>query len=214
MTRAERIRLDLAEQIITGRRLPGTALDELALAREYGASRTPVREALRQLAASGLVAQRPHRGAEVAAPSARDIGDMFQVMADLEALCASHAAVVMTAPEREALAGLHARMAPVVQAGDLEAYTQANDEFHALIYAGSHNGYLVELTQQTRQRLRPFRRAQFHSLGRLAASYAEHQAIVRAIQRADRAGAQAAMLQHIADVRDAYLGLSRSQPEG
>lgn len=208
MTRAEHIRHELSAQILSGARPPGSALDEQALAQEFGASRTPVREALRLLAASGLVAHRPRRGAEVVAPSTRELNDMFQVMADLEGLCAGHAAASMSPLERRVLAETHEAMAPIVRAGDMEAYANANEGFHALIYSGSHNAYLAELTLRTRQRLRPFRRAQFQSLGRLAASHAEHSRIVQSIMAANRAGAITAMTAHIADVRDAFLRVS------
>ncbi len=208
MTRAERIRLDLAEQILSGLRPPGANLDEMTLALEYGASRTPVREALRQLAASGLVAYTRHKGAEVAAPGADELAEMFVVMADLEGLCAGHCAVMMGADQRRDLEQFYIAMTPLVQAGDLAGYRDANDELHSLIYAGAHNRYLGDLTRQTRKRLQPFRRAQFQSLGRLAASHAEHGAIVTAILRADRATAFQAMTRHILDVRDAYQRLA------
>jgi DNA-binding GntR family transcriptional regulator len=210
MTRAETIRVDLTEQILSGRRVPGSPLDEHELAQTYGASRTPVREALRQLASSGLVAHRPHRGAVVAAPTPRMLQDMFQVMADLEGLCAGHAARHMTAAERDGLNRAHDDMAPIVRSGDHAAYAEANEGFHASIYAGSHNVYLAELTLQTRQRLKPFRSAQFNTIGRLSASHAEHDSIVQAILRGDQAAAQSTMVRHITVVRDAYLSLAHA----
>jgi DNA-binding GntR family transcriptional regulator len=211
LTRSEQIRLDLTNQILGGQRLPGSALDEQELAASYGVSRTPVREALRLLAASGLVAHRPNHGAEVAAPSAADLRDMFQVMADLEGLCAGYAARAMPPEGRRQLADLHESMASIVRAGDGTAYSAANESLHGLIYSGSQNSYLVEITMQTRQRLRPYRRAQFSTLGRLAASHAEHDAIVLAILRGDRAAAQRAMSEHIHVVRDAFLRLAQGE---
>lgn len=208
ITRSEQIRRDLTSQILGGQRLPGSALDEQELAASYGVSRTPVREALRLLAASGLVAHRPNRGAEVAAPSITDLRDMFQVMADLEGLCAGHASGAMSPTERRALAQAHEAMAEIVRSGDSTAYAGANERLHALIYAGSHNSYLVEITMQTRTRLRPYRRAQFSTLGRLAASHAEHEVIIQAILRGDRLAAQRHMVEHILVVRDAFLLLA------
>ncbi len=76
-----------------------------------------------------------------------------------------------------------------------------------------HNSYLHDITMQTRQRLKPYRRAQFSSLGRLAASHAEHEAIVQAILRGDRAAAQRHMADHILVVRDAFLRLSEGEIE-
>ena len=82
---------------------PGAALDETELARRFRVSRTPVREAIRQLAASGLVEVRAHRGAVVAHPTEERLNGMFEAMAELEALCAGLAAERMTAPERRLL---------------------------------------------------------------------------------------------------------------
>jgi len=201
-TSAEEIRRGLAERIISGHLEPGTALDESLIAAEFAVSRTPVREALRQLAASGLVDQRPHAKALVAKPDEAELAGMFEVMAYLEALCAGLSAIAMTREERQALDALHEEMAPVVRAGDTARYAELNDIFHGRIYEGSHNAYLGEITRSTRQRLQPFRRAQFAALGRLSKSHAEHGLIVEAILRADRAEAEAAMRRHIAIVGD------------
>ncbi|WP_205409243.1 GntR family transcriptional regulator [Ancylobacter rudongensis] len=204
MTRAEELRMQLADEITRGTLPPGTALDETALAARFGVSRTPVREALRELVASGLVDARPHRGAVVARPSVARLQNMFEVMAELEALCAGLSALNMTPPERQQLERLHADMGELMRLGDFSAYREANELFHTSIYAGSHNDYLIELTLGTRRRLSPFRRAQFRALGRLALSHSEHERVTTAILRGDRDGAAAAMRDHIAIVHDAY----------
>src|SRR5271169_448955 len=103
ITRAEELRLQLADEIVRGGLPPGAALDETDLARRFNVSRTPVREALRQLAASGLVDARAHRGAVVAQPSIERLSGMFEAMAELEALCAGLAAERMTPAERHRL---------------------------------------------------------------------------------------------------------------
>src|SRR5579871_4368538 len=92
ITRAEELRLQLADEIVRGALKPGAALDESDLARRFRVSRTPVREALRQLVASGLVDSKAHRGAVVARPNAERLNSMFEAMAELEALCAGLAA--------------------------------------------------------------------------------------------------------------------------
>jgi DNA-binding GntR family transcriptional regulator len=199
-TSAEEIRRGLAERIISGDLAPGTALDESLIAAEFAVSRTPVREALRLLAASGLVDQRPHAKALVAKPDEAELAGMFEVMAYLEALCAGLAALAMTRDERKALDALHEEMAGTVREGDTIRYAEANDLFHTRIYDGAHNGYLSEITRSTRQRLQPFRRAQFGALGRLSKSHAEHGLIVEAILRGDRAEAEDTMRKHIAIV--------------
>jgi len=207
-TSAEDIRQKLAQRIIAGELPPGTPLDETTLAGEYDVSRTPVREALRLLAASGLVDQKAHAKALVAKPDEKDLRGMFDVMAELEALCAGRAALAMDARERDALDALHASMASIVREGDALGYAEANDAFHSAIYEGAHNAYLSEITRSTRARLQPFRRAQFGARGRLEKSHAEHALIVDAIMRADRAGAETAMRSHISIVETAYQHLN------
>ncbi|MDQ0513270.1 DNA-binding GntR family transcriptional regulator [Angulomicrobium amanitiforme] len=210
MTRTEELRLQLADEITRGRLPPGTTLDETALAARFGVSRTPVREAIRELTASGLVDSRPHRGAIVARPSVERLQNMFDVMAELEALCAGLAGLNMTPQERRALEDLHAGMSEMMRQGDFSAYREANEQFHTSIYAGSHNDYLIEITVGTRRRLSPFRRAQFRALGRLALSHSEHERVVTAILRGDRDGAALAMRHHIAIVHDAYEQYAQS----
>jgi DNA-binding GntR family transcriptional regulator len=208
-TSAEEIRREIAARIIGGQLAPGTALDESQVAADFAVSRTPVREALRLLNASGLIEQRPHARATVAQPSEQKLRGMFEVMGELEALCAKGATVAMDHEERAALDDLHTQMASIVRAGDAVAYAEANDAFHSLIYEGAHNDYLAEITRATRIRVQPFRRAQFGALGRLGKSHAEHGLIVEAILRGDGSAAETAMRSHIAIVEDAYERLMR-----
>lgn len=208
-TSAEEIRREVAARIIAGTLAPGTPLDERLIAAEFAVSRTPVREALRQLAASGLVDHKPHAKAMVAKPDETSLRGMFEVMGYLEALCAGLCAIEMTASEREALDALHTAMSAIVRDGDAARYAEANDQFHAAIYEGAHNAYLFEITHATRQRLQPFRRAQFGTLGRLTKSHDEHGTVVEAILRGERAEAEAAMRKHIAIVETASLELVR-----
>ncbi len=203
-TRTEDLRLQLADEIVRGDLPPGTPLDETGIAARFGVSRTPVREALRQLAASGLVEIRPHRGAFVTSLSQERLHEMFVAMAELEAICAGLAAVNMTAVERRELGEIHGLLAALVRSGDPQHYHEINESFHAAIYFGAHNAYLAEFALRTRTRLQPFRRAQFRTLGRLAASYREHDLVVRAIERGDRDGAMEAMRAHIGTVETAF----------
>ncbi len=206
-TRTDMLRQQLADEIVSGALEPGMPLDEHAIAQRFGVSRTPVREAIRQLAASGLVMSRAHRGAVVALPTPRELEDMFRAMAELEALCAGLCAVEMSPADRRRLQELHEDMAGLMRSGDHERYTAANEIFHGLIYKGTGNSYLADLTLQTRLRVSPFRRAQFRAPGRLRASNAEHDAVVQAILRGDRQAASDLMLDHIMIVKDAYRAL-------
>jgi DNA-binding GntR family transcriptional regulator len=203
-TLAEELRLQLADEIVRGVLTPGAALDETDLAQRFRVSRTPVREAIRQLAASGLVDARAHRGAVVAQPDQARLAGMFEAMAELEGLCAGLAAGRMTSAERRALEGFHEELRVLIHVGDPQRFSEANEAFHGAIYSGAHNDYLAEMTVATRARVQPFRRAQFRNLGRLAKSHAEHDQIVVAILRGDRARASSAMQAHIATVREEY----------
>ena len=203
-TLADELRLQLADDIVRGLIAPGAGLDESDLARRFGVSRTPVREAIRQLAASGLVEVRAHRGAVVARPSEERLIGMFEAMAELEALCAGLAAERMTPAERDQLEAAHEELRALIQSGDPQRYHEVNEAFHAAIYAGAHNAYLAEMTHATRARVQPFRRAQFRNLGRLAKSHVEHDRVVLAILRGDRAGASGLMRGHIMTVCEEY----------
>ena len=204
ITRAEELRLQLADEIVRGVLPPGAPLDETDIARRFSVSRTPVREALRQLAASGLVETRAHRGAVVARPTLERLTGMFEAMAELEAICAGLAAERMTPVERHRLEAVHEELRVLSHAGNPDRFHEVNERFHNMIYAGSQNTYIAEMTLATRVRVQPFRRAQFRNLGRLAKSHAEHDRVVVAIMRGDKSGAEIAMRAHIELVRDEY----------
>src|ERR1700749_3689760 len=106
-TRADRARQHLADEIITGKLTPGARLDECDIADRLRLSRTPAREALRQLAAIGLAELRPHRGVFVAQPDSNHLAETFEFMADLESLCAHYAAIRISAAERRQLEEHH-----------------------------------------------------------------------------------------------------------
>jgi len=203
LTRTQQIQAALADDIVHGRIAPGQALDETRLAATYTVSRTPIREAIRQLEAIGLAEARPHRGAVVARISAERLDEMFAVMAELEAICARRSAEFMTPPERRALEAVQAEGSRLIASGSVSDYSDHNSRFHDAIYAGSHNGFLAELTLSVRQRVAPFRKAQFESLGRLSKSHLEHERVVKAILRGDGERAASEMRAHIVVVRDA-----------
>lgn len=196
-TLAEAIRIALAEDIIAGRLPPGSEIEEHQAAERFGASRTPVREALRELAAAGLVEIEPRRGVRVARLTLERLGEMFEVMAETEAMCARLATHRISAPERFALQSVHERSAAAVADGDVPAYDALNREFHSALYRCTHNGFLAEHVQALRLRLAPFRRAQFHHADRLRDSFAEHAALLRAVLRGDGEAAAREMRAHM-----------------
>jgi DNA-binding GntR family transcriptional regulator len=209
VTLAERLRLQISDEIVRGELAPGVALDETELAQRFDVSRTPVREAIRLLAASGLIEARPHRSAVVARPGKDQLVAMFEALCELEMICAGLSAERMTKTERAQLRQLHQVLRDTVRQGEVVRYYELNSQFHSAIYAGSHNAYLDKITTETRDRIAPFSRAQFTTMGRLEKSYTEHDVVVRAILAGDRAEAGAAMRYHIETVHAAYLTFQR-----
>jgi len=203
-TLADTLATAIADGILSGALKPGTRLDEMGLADQHGVSRTPVREALRQLAMSGLIDMRPRKGAIVSKATPDQVESLFVAMAEMEATCARLAAISMTPIERRRLQARHEAMLILANAGETEAYSDANVAFHGAIYAGSHNAPLADYAMSLRRRVGPFRRAQFQVEGRLVRSNQEHDAVVRAILSGDAAGAHAAMLHHVSLVEDAF----------
>ncbi|WP_370675138.1 GntR family transcriptional regulator [Pleomorphomonas sp. PLEO] len=189
--------------IVTGSLKPGEKLDEGSLASRFDVSRTPVREALRQLGAMGLVKREPNRSAVVTTVDANHLNSMFEAMAELEGICARLAALRMTIDERRNVEAEHRASHRLIQDGAEEDYAAYNTRFHTALYLGAHNEHIYDLVTQTRARLAPFRRAQFHLPGRLVRSFEEHDAIVTAIMRADAAAAGNAAYAHVSIVRTA-----------
>ena len=204
---ADMIAFALTDDIVSSRLAPGVALDEETIGRRFGASRTPVREALRELAAGGLVELRPHRAPVVARFDESRVADMFEVMAELEALCAMRAASAMTAEQRARLEAHHRDMGNAMRHADVSSYRAGNAEFHALIYEASNNGYLCEIALATRARLAPYRGAQLEAPDRLPHSYAEHEEIVAAITQGEAAKAGRLMRRHLAITRSTLTAL-------
>ena len=207
---SDQLRERIEEQIATGDLQPGSALDEATLVEQYGVSRTPVREALIQLAAEGLIEMRPRRGAIVTAIGPARLMEMFEVMAELEAMCGRLAARRMTLPQRQALLAAHAACEGARAQDDSDAYFYCNEQFHAAIYAGSHNTFLIEQTTQLQRRLRPYRRLQLRVRNRMGVSLTEHQTVVEAIVAGDADAASRALRGHVAVQGERFADLLAS----
>ena len=182
---SEQLREHIEERIVSGRYAPGTKLDEAALAASFNVSRTPIREALIQLSAAGLVESRPRRGAIVAEVSPSRLAEMFDVMGELEAACARRAAMFATDDEVAKLASAHEACQPAMEARDPDRYYRRNEQFHGVLYSISHNGFLAEQSSLMQRRLRAYRRLQLRIPNRIASSFEEHAGIVEAIRARD-----------------------------
>ncbi|VCU71480.1 HTH-type transcriptional regulator McbR [Pigmentiphaga humi] len=203
----------ISERIISGDFPPGTRLDERALAEEYKVSRTPIREALRQLAARGLAEIVPMRGVVVKQIGVKELAEILHAECELEALCARLAAESMTALERSELEYIHQRSKEHVDNGDVDGYLETNKELHRLILEGAHNQALGDMVGDIRERLSPYRQYHPAESDRLASSHASHEKIVRAILDGKGEEAFLAMRSHNAHLGNAALRAIRQAYE-
>ncbi len=195
---AESLKFKIEHEILAFNFRPGERLDECRLAERYGSSRTPVREALRLLAAEGLVNIRPHRGAVVSGLSMLELIEMFEMMAIYEGVCARLAAIHATAEQLVQIQESHDECRIHSQTDQLHGYYLANARFHEAIYFASNNRHLVKQTIATRNRLGAYRRFQLRRHNRLRESYNEHEAVLSAIRECRPEDADRLMREHIA----------------
>lgn len=213
-TRADQLRRTLEEEIFSGRLKPGDRLDEQSLAQRFNVSRTPVREALRQLSASNLIEVRPRQGAVVAVITLPRLIEMFEVMAELEGMCARLAARRMTDQERTDLQMIVEEADPLARSVDLEGYYSNNRKFHDAIYTGSHNQVLQDLTRSLHARTAPYRRHQLNRPGRVHESLAEHKKVVAAVLAGNADASAEAMHDHVNVQGDVFADFLSTLPSG
>ncbi|WP_420992974.1 GntR family transcriptional regulator [Cupriavidus sp. 30B13] len=207
-TRTESLRLQLEQDIVSGKLRPGQKLDEEEIAARFGLSRTPVREAIKALSSSGLLDVRQHQGAYVAQLTLQSIAEMLEMMGVLEVACAEMAARRHTAADRAAI-GAARRECEAAQAGpDPVAFYAANVRFHDAIYSAAHNDYLRQQARALRVRLEPYRRQISYHEGLIQKSVREHADIVEAIFSMDPERARVAMRGHIAALASDIASLS------
>jgi DNA-binding GntR family transcriptional regulator len=196
---ASDVRRRLEEEINDGRLMPGDPLDERQLAKRFEVSRTPIREAVHQLAAQGLVRAIPRQGVYVARMSIKELLAMFELQAELEGACARFAARRMTASQHQALSAIYEHNKKSAEKRDIRRYAQDNADFHEAIYRGSHNRYLADQTRAIRRRTEIYRQNTFQREGRILASVAEHGKVLEAILRGQDNEACVLMRNHISE---------------
>lgn len=192
-----KLREALEDDIVTGRLKPGQRLDEVGLAERFGVSRTPIREALILLSASGLVDIRPRRGAHVALLGPRELVESFELMSEIEASCARLAAGRMSDADQAAIAAAHDACRDAVARSDDAAYYPANARFHAAIYAATGNRVLSAEALRLQRALQPYRRLQLKVPRRVEASFGEHEAILEALFARDGSAAAELLRAHV-----------------
>jgi DNA-binding GntR family transcriptional regulator len=202
VTRAVELSCTLEAAILSGDLKPGDRLDEVRLAERYKVSRTPIREALKHLAASGLVDLRPRQGALVARPTVTGLIDMFETMAVLEGACVGLAARRHTSADRMAILAAHEACLAAKEAEDPDHFYRCNNDFHDALWRGAHNEFLSDQALALRKQLEPYRRQITFHPGRMSLSNDEHARIMEAVFRMDADGAERLMRTHLDTLRD------------
>ena len=183
--------------ILNGRLRAGQRLEELVLSRKYSVSRTPIREALRQLASVKLVEIQPRLGAFVARPTAGEVMDLFEVVAELEGTAAALVAERMTDADGLAISNAHKACRQSALGDDARTYYLINKDFHRAIHAATQNRVLADEIEGLDKRLAPYRRFITFRPGRTQEALMEHDAILAALKARDSARARAAMVAHV-----------------
>ncbi|WP_432745286.1 GntR family transcriptional regulator [Streptomyces sp. JH002] len=194
---ARRVRDALEKAVVEGRYRPGQRLDPARLEREFGCSRTPVREALQALERSGLVQIRAKQGTYVTELSVPELAERFEVMAELEGMAARLSARRI---EREPLDDLGRALRECEKhalAGDADRYYYANADFHGIVYDSCGNEYLRQQVRALKRVLQPYRRLQLRVPDRMRRSLAEHRTIAQAITCGDAEAAETAAREHV-----------------
>lgn len=194
---AQQIRDQLEGEINDGVLLPGDVLDERELASRFDVSRTPVREAIAQLVAQGLLAAAPRHGVRVARMSIQELLGLFELLAEMEGICVKFCARRLTDLQRTGLLDVHRRSLQHVESDDVPGYSQSNVDFHELLYQGCHNAFLAEHLRAIRRRTQMYRQNSFLQPGRMRISYEDHQRVLDAVLAGDAAAAQQHMVEHI-----------------
>ena len=194
---ATRIVAALEQDILEGSLRPGQRLDEQALAERFTVSRTPVREALTELAARGLAVQQAHRGTFVADMRLEDVFGSYEVLAELEGLCARLATRRMSAAQKSELQQLHERMGQCLDAAQRSQYIELDAAFHHTLVTGAHNPSLEEHIQLCLHKIAPVRLGSMHSVTDMATAHGEHAALLQAVMAGDDAQAERLMMAHV-----------------
>ena len=187
---AERLR----QQIFARELEPGGWIDEMKLAAAFGISRTPLREALKVLAAEGLVTMKVRRGAYVTEMSRDDVTQIYHLLALLESDAAATVAAEASPAQRAELAALHAQLEKQVRRRD--EFFAANERFHVMLLQVAGNRWALQTVQDLRKVMKLNRHHSLFKQGRLAQSLAEHRALIQAIEAHDAPAAARLMKAH------------------
>ena len=208
----QEVAVRLRQRIVEGQLAPGAKLNERELAELLNVSRTPLREAIRMLAAEGLVELLPNRGAVVAQMSAQDVADTFEVIAGLEGQSGELAAQRITEAELAEIRALHFEMMAAWTRRDLPTYYRLNAQIHTQINAAARNPVLSQTWRTVNARLQALRFRSNFDEAKWKRAVKEHERMVELLAVRDAAGVRALLIEHLMHKRDAVLELMKNGP--
>jgi DNA-binding GntR family transcriptional regulator len=200
----------LREMLVEGRIAPGAKLNERELSEVLQVSRTPLREAIKMLAAEGLVELLPNRGAIALALSEADVLNTFEVMAGLEAMSGELAAQRITEAELAELRAMHFEMLAAYTRSDLSAYYRVNARIHNAINAAAKNPVLCATYNQVNARLQALRFRSNQDGAKWKRAVKEHEKMIDALSARDAAAMREVLLTHLRNKRDVVIDQLRS----
>ena len=192
----EEVAEQLRQRIFRRELEPGSWIDELKIAEEFGISRTPLREALKVLAAEGLVTMKVRRGAYVTEMSEKDLRDVYHLLSLLESDAAGVVAERATPEQQQTLRDLHAELESA--AGNREAFFSVNERFHMALLDMADNRWRSQMVADLRKVMKLNRHNSLFKQGRIEDSLSEHRAILNAMLARDAEGTRRAMQAHFA----------------
>ncbi len=192
---------ELRKLIMTGQIKPGTRMMEIELAESMGVSRTPVREAIRQLEKDNLVTIEPRRGAYVSDISPKDIDDMLLVREPLEGLATCLAAENMSDEEIEELIKTKDAYEHAYEQGTVQDLIEIDTRFHGIIINSCGNEYLISVLHELQDQVLRFRYIYFKSIKRAAEVIRDHENILDSIVKRDGDAAKQYAAEHIYKLR-------------
>jgi DNA-binding GntR family transcriptional regulator len=205
----QEVAVRLRQRIVEGQLAPGAKLNERELAELLSVSRTPLREAIKMLAAEGLVELLPNRGAVVAQMSAQDVADTFEVIAGLEGQSGELAAQRITEAELAEIRALHYEMMAAHTRRDLPTYYRLNAQIHTQINAAARNPVLAQTWRTVNARLQALRFRSNFDEAKWKRAVKEHERMVELLAARDAAGLRALLVEHLMHKRDAVLELMK-----
>ena len=191
--------------IMNGTLKPRERLMEIQLAEELGVSRTPIREALRNLELEGFIVMMPRKGAYVSDLSFKDIADVFEIRTALEGLAAGLAAERITDEELEIMERLLVEKQEAIIHEDMDRLVEVDTKFHELMYQASRNQRLSNIISNLREQIQRYRLTSLSYPGRNKASLEEHKKIAEAIEARDVLLARQLATEHIENAENALI---------